>query len=563
MERIKLVYKTEVSDEIELPFRILVLGDFTLKASGTLEDNVPALVTLANFDEILSFLDVCLTLELPNWLNDEGEEALKIEMKILDIHGFSPDAVVNAVPEMSELVRLKQLLMEGKQKKQWNEELLDTLNSVFPEFRKELEGGQKDLIDYILAEINHKLTIQLDAILHHPDFQELESSWRSLYYLVKQVVAGENCEVVLLSVNRAQLEEDFNNSGDIQDSYLYKVVYSDELGQFGGAPYSVIIGNYEFGVSLPDLKLLESCGEVARLSFAPFITGANASILGFERFSDISGVQTIEDMFDRGVQYIKWRSFRETEAARYVGLTLPGFLLRKAYDFKTEYIYSFAYVESPYSLWGNAAFAFAVCMLRSFVKYRWHLDIIGKDGGVVSGLDWVKKYSEASGQPLMPIPVMLSEQNEVELTKLGLIPLTFQKGQGTVTFHSANALQAAIVDRDSNQQADLDRRLSVQLPYLFMVCRISHYIKVIQRDNIGTSKTSQELQDELNAWLVQYVSDMENPSPEVRARRPLRRAQVEVAEVENELSLFNMFLKITPHLRYMGASFSLSLQGKL
>ncbi|MBF0240047.1 MAG: type VI secretion system contractile sheath large subunit, partial [SAR324 cluster bacterium] len=421
----------------------------------------------------------------------------------------------------------------------------------------------KENIDLILAEIDHRLTLQMDEILHQEEFQKLESAWRSLFFLVKQIKGGENCEILVMDLDQNSLLQDFESSSDILDSFLYKITYTDELGSFGGHPYGVIVANYQFGLDAEDLYLLRCCGEVASACYAPFIAGAQPTLLGLEDFSELITAKNLAENIEKNLRFAKWRSVRSHQSSRFIGLTLPEFLLRKPYDFKSEHIRSFPYVESSEYLWGNAAFALASCMLRSFIKYRWPLDIIGSDGGSVDGLMWPRENAISKDQVIIPLKILMTDRVEGELTKLGFIPLTYQKGTQIVSFESANSIQAALVDSGSENSHSLDQRLAVQIPYLLIVCRLSHYIKVIQRDNIGSSKNRQQLEDELNSWLIQYVSDMENPSAEVRARRPLRRARLSVAADEENPSQYKMELTVIPHFRYMGAAFSLSLLGKL
>jgi len=568
MDRVNLVYSTEISENIELPFKILVMGDFSLQSNITsLDEEKPIPVSISSFNDVFSARNVCWQERIPNRLIEGSNHWLDIDIRFRELNNFHPDSVVNAVPEMKSLVKLKRILNYFKNDSSHSEIAFKELEGIPPELLEKLGLDQKvqdkDRINLAIAMISTKLGNQLDEILHHKTFQSLESSWLSLSNLVNQLVAGENCEIELLDINQQVLLEDFDNCGDIEDSFLYKVVYLDELGTYGGKPFSVIIADYAFGAPHPDLRLLEYCGRVASHAYVPFITAASPSLLGLDDFAELADSLHSCDLFEKGVQFAKWRAFRDSDAARFVGMTLPSILLRKPYHWQTETIRSFNYREKGTKLWGNASFAFATCMIQSFIKFRWYMNIVGEEGGMVKDFSWTHDTSISKNQPLISLPVVISERNEAELLKNGFIPLFYDVKKNRVTFHSANSLQAYSGDSFSEKKRSLDERLAVQLPYLFIICRLAHYLKVIQRDNIGTSKTSQQLEEELNDWLIKYVSDMENPIQEVRARRPLRKAILELVEDDLNISSYEMKLSITPHLKYMGSSFSLSLEGKL
>lgn len=568
MDRVNLVYSTEISENIELPFRILVIGNFSFQTTSALLDSEkPVPVTATNFNDVFASRNARLKARIPNRLIEESDIWLDINIPFRKIDDFLPDSIVQAVPEMESLVQLKRVLSLFKSEDDDLVEAYKALEGIPVELLTKL-GLQKDQLDkdtinMALVLISQKLGNQLDEILHNEGFQSLEASWRSLLFLVRQLVTGENCEIDILDVSKSVLLEDIDNCGETEDSFLYKIIYLDEFGIYGGNPFSVIIADYEFESLHQDLRLLEHCGTVASCAYVPFVSAASPALLGMNDFSEISGSENSDQLFHAELQFIKWRSFRDSNAARFIGLTLPSLLLRNPYDYQKETIRSFNYREGEGKLWGNAAYAFSSCMIQSFIKYRWYMNIVGEDGGTVKEFSWTKDNTVSKDQPLVSLPVIISERSEAQLIRNGFIPLVYDVNKNAVVFHSANSLQAYNGNTASEKNLSLDERLAVQLPYLFIICRLAHYLKVIQRDNIGTSKTSQQLEDELNDWLVQYVSDMENPIPEVRARRPLRKARIKLVENETRISEYEMQLSVTPHLRYMGSSFSLSLEGKL
>jgi type VI secretion system protein ImpC len=435
---------------------------------------------------------------------------------------------------------------------------------------REGERIASSLADDMIADIDQKLSAQVDEILHNPEFQKLESAWRSLKFLIDRTDFRENIKVEMMNVSKEDLLDDFEDAPEITKSGLYKQVYTEEYGQFGGQPYAAMVGNYEFGPGSQDLRLLQNLASVATMSHAPFIGAAGAQFFGLESFAGLPNLKDLSSIFDMP-QYIKWQSFRETEDARNVGLALPHFLLRNPYGPDSTPVKSFNYKENVAPgddayLWGNAAFAFASRITDSFAKYRFCANIIGpKGGGAVEDLP-IYQYEAMGGlQTKIPTEVLISERKEYELAEQGFMALTMRKGSDNAAFFSANSVQKpkTFANTPEGKEAELNYKLGTQLPYNFIVSRLAHYLKVIQRENIGTWKERGELETELNKWIGQYVSDQDNPSAAVRSRRPLRKAQIEVADVAGEPGWYKVSLKVQPHFKYMGASFTLSLVGKL
>ena len=435
---------------------------------------------------------------------------------------------------------------------------------------KKVDKISKADVDEMIAEIDNKMSLQLDAIMHNDQFQKLESAWRSLKYLVDKTNFRENIKVEILNVGKDDLLEDFEDSPEIPKSGLYKTVYTAEYGQFGGKPYGAMIGNYEFGPSPQDIKLLQYVASVGAMAHAPFIAAAGPQFFGVDDFQKLPQLKDLKSIFE-GPQYTKWQSFRESEDARYVALALPRFLLRLPYGPDTQPVKAFNYEESvrashEHYLWGNAAFTFASRLTDSFAKYRWCANIIGPmGGGAVEDLPLHQYEAMGAVQTKIPTEVLISERREFELAEEGFIGLTMRKGSDNAAFFSANSVQKPKFFGISKEgkQAELNYKLGLQLPYMFVINRLAHYLKVIQRENIGTWKERTDLDRELNEWIRQYVADQENPSASVRSRRPLRQAQVTVDDVEGEPGWYRVGLKVRPHFKYMGADFTLSLVGKL
>jgi type VI secretion system protein ImpC len=435
---------------------------------------------------------------------------------------------------------------------------------------RKVEKVSKATVDEMIAEIDKKLSLQVDAILHHPEFQKLESSWRSLNFLVDKTDFRENIRLELLNVSKEDLLEDFEDAPEVTKSGLYKTVYTAEYGQFGGKPYGNIIADYEFGPGPQDIKLLQHVASVASMAHAPFIAAAGPEFFGLEDFNGLPNMKDLKSTFE-GPQYIKWNSFRESEDSRYVSLTLPRFLLRLPYGPDTKPVKAFNYEEDvsashEHYLWGNTAFAFATRITDSFAKYRWCTNIIGPlGGGAVEDLPVHQFESMGAIQTKIPTEVLVSDRREFELAEEGFISLAMRKGSDNACFFSANSVQKpkSFGISPEGKEAELNYKLGTEMPYMFVANRLAHYLKVIQRENIGSWKERTDLDRELNAWIRQYIADQDNPSAETRSRRPLRQAQITVEDVEGEPGWYRVGLKVRPHFKYMGAYFTLSLVGKL
>jgi len=431
------------------------------------------------------------------------------------------------------------------------------------------EKVEQKVVDNMIAEIDSRISSQVDEIMHHADFQKLESAWRGLKLVIDRSDFKENIKIEMLSVSKDELMEDFEDAPDITKSGLYKHVYSAEFGQFGGKPYGSIISDFQFGPGAQDVNLLSKLSSVSAMSHAPFIAGAGPQFFGLDSFEGMPNLKDLESIFE-GPQYTKWQAFRESDDSRNVGLTLPRFLLREPYG-EDNASKLFKYEEKVDGskekfLWGNSAFAFATNLTRSYAKYRWTPNIIGpQSGGMIEDLPIHKFSDNGEIKSMAPVEVMLSDRREFELSEQGFMGLTVRKGSDNATFFSANSPQKPkFFGNDAEaKQAETNYRLGTELPYLYVVNRLAHYIKVLQRENIGSWKTRSELENELQTWIRQYVADQDNPPASVRSRRPLREAKITVTEDPGNPGWFRVDMSVRPHFKYMGSSFTLSLAGKL
>lgn len=474
------------------------------------------------------------------------------------------------VPDLLDGLMAETLLRPGQEGYQIAREGVRAFISEVIKSDDPVQAVNKQMVDQMIADIDHALSKQMDVILHEPQFQRLESAWRGLKLLVDRTDFRENIKLEILNASKEDLLDDFENAGDITCSGLYKHVYTAGFGQFGGEPVASIIGNYTFGPAAPDIKLLSYISSVGAMAHAPFITAAGPEFFNLDGFEELPNLKEVKDIF-AGPRHAKWRALRESEDARYLALTMPRFLLRQPYHAEENPTCSFVYREfidglHQNYLWGNTAYLMATRITDSFAQYRWCPNIIGpQSGGTVDDLPVHLYESLGQFQAKIPTEVLISDRKEYELAEEGFIPLTMRKDSDNAAFFSANSIQKTklFARTPEGQLAQTNYKLGSQLPYLFIVNRLAHYLKVLQREQIGSWKERQDLESELNRWIKQYVADQENPSADVRSRRPLRAARVQVHDVGGNPGWYQVVLSVRPHFKYMGASFEISLVGRL
>lgn len=437
------------------------------------------------------------------------------------------------------------------------------------ELTEQLPRIDRQLIDSCIAKIDHCLSEQMDEILHHPEFQQLESSWRNLHFLVKQSHSQDNVKIDCINLSQAELSEDLSDSPELAQSSYYQWLYNQEYAQFGGEPYAATIANYQFSQGASDISLLRQVAAISATAHAPFIAAASPRFFGLKSFADLSHIKALNALLDNPA-YASWHSFRETEEARYIGLTLPAFMQRAPYQPEQHRCRQFAYREKIQTvenyLWGNASFALASRLVDSFARYRWCPNIIGPEsGGTVQEMPL--HFFDTMGEIEMQISTetLIPDRMEKELAEQGFIPLCFRKGSDQATFFSANSAQKPkrYSQSESGNHDSLNSRLGTQLPYLFVISRIAHYLKVLQREQLGSWKEAEDLQRELNNWIKQYVANQDHAPAEIRSRKPLREAQITVSDTANEPGWYQIQIQIRPHFKYMGSDITLSLTGRL
>lgn len=457
-------------------------------------------------------------------------------------------------------------LMEHATNERMSAALRVFINSVL-ESATSIDKIDKSVVDAQVAFIDKKISEQLDEVFHSEAFKTLESSWTSLKFLVGRTDFKKNVKIEVLNVSKDDLKEDFEDSPEIIQSGLYKHVYMDEYDTPGGEPYGALISNFEFTSAPPDVAFLTDLSHVAASAHCPLIGAVGPKFFGKESVQDLPRIEDLENYMDRA-EYIKWRSFRDSEDARYVGLTLPRFLLRLPYGEDTNPVREFNYresvtgVEHSKYLWGNASFAFAANMVRSFIDNGWCVQIRGPEsGGKVEDLP-IHTFDVGKGVEVkIPTEILIPETREFQFANQGFIPLSFYKNRDYACFFSASSSQKPEEYDDPNATANC--RINARLPYLFLTSRLAHYLKVLQRENIGATKSADMLQQELSRWINTLVTQMKNPDPELAATHPLAYGEVSVTENEDNPGFFRVALSVVPHFQVEGIDVSLSLVSKL
>lgn len=426
-------------------------------------------------------------------------------------------------------------------------------------------------IEGLIAAIDKKLSDQMNMILHHEEFQKLEGSWRGLKYLVDNSDPDEMLKIRVLNITKNDLRKTmrrYKGTGWDQ-SPIFKKLYEEEYGQFGGEPYGCLVGDYHFDHTAPDVELLGEMARVAAAAHAPFIAGASPNIMQMTSWQELSNPRDLTKIFGN-TEYTAWRALRESDDSKYVGLTMPRYLSRMPYGATTNPVDEFAFEEdteggshSKYT-WSNSAYAMAANINRSFKEYGWCTSIRGvESGGAVLDLPAHTFPTDDGGVDLKcPTEIAISDRREAELAKNGFMPLVHRKNSDIAAFIGAQSLNkpSEYYDPDATANANLAARL----PYMFACCRFAHYLKCIVRDKIGSFKERADMERWLNDWIINYVDgNPETSSQETKARKPLAAAEVVVEEVEGNPGYYTSKFFLRPHYQLEGLTVSLRLVSKL
>jgi type VI secretion system protein ImpC len=426
-------------------------------------------------------------------------------------------------------------------------------------------------IESIIAEIDRKLSEQINLILHHADFQKLESAWRGLHYLVNNTETDEMLKIRVMNITKNDLGKTLKKfKGTAWDqSPIFKRVYEEEYGQFGGEPFGCLVGDYYFDQSPPDVELLGEMAKVSAAAHTPFIAAASPTVMQMDSWQELANPRDLTKIFTTP-EYAAWRSLRESDDARYIGLAMPRFLARIPYGAKTNPVEEFEFEEdtgaadhSKYT-WANSAYAMAVNINRSFKEFGWCSRIRGiESGGAVEGLPTHTFPTDDGGVDMKcPTEIAISDRREAELAKNGFMPLIHRKNSDFAAFIGAQSLQKPQEYDDPDATANAN--LAARLPYLFACCRFAHYLKCIVRDKIGSFKERDDMQIWLQNWIMNYVDgDPAHSSESTKARKPLAAAEVVVEEVEGNPGYYTSKFFLRPHYQLEGLTVSLRLVSKL
>ncbi len=424
------------------------------------------------------------------------------------------------------------------------------------------------MINARIAQIDHLVSLQLNEVMHHPSFQKLEGSWRGLKYLLDSSETSTQLKIRVINVSKKELLKDLQRAAEFDQSAIFKKVYEDEYGIFGGEPFGALIGDYEFTKHPEDIELLEKMSHVAAAAHAPFLTAAGPQLMNMENFADIGQVRDIAKIYD-STEFAKWKSFRDSEDSRYVGLAMPHILMRLPYGRDTKPVEGFDFEEhvdgtdhSKY-LWGNAAYALGARLTNAFALYGWCAAIRGVEGGgLVEGLPaHTFRTDEGDVALKCPTEVAITDRREKELADNGFIPLVHCKGTDYAAFFSVQSAQKPkLYNKDA---ANANARLSTQLPYILAVSRFAHYLKAMMRDKVGSFMSRSQCERFLNDWIRTYTVGDDDASPAIKAKNPLREARVEVVDVPGKPGAYRAVAFLRPHYQLDELSVSLRLVAEL
>ena len=518
--RVHLTYDVEAAGAVEareLAFVIGVMGDY----SGVTEHPRPRFaervfrqIDFDNFDSVLAELKPRISFRLPSSLIG-GE--LVVDMTFRSLADFEPEHVMEQLAPLDSLRRLH------------SPEAIQTVGR------------------------------HLDRVLHAPQFQALESAWRSLWYLVSNTETGSSLQIRLLDVSQRELFRDSQRAPELDQSHLFKLLYEETYGRGRNDPFGLLLGNFAFGRSAEELELLQTLGGIAAACHAPFIAGASPSMFGVENLRSLSAMRDPGRVF-LSTESARWRAFRASEGAHYVGLALPRWLVRGSYGMRPSLPEDFQYEEDVRGgedlLWGNAAFPFAVCVANAFARYGWCGALRGMEGGgLVEGLPtWVSR-TEDETETRSALETNIGDRREKEFSDLGFLPLVQVKNADYAVFFSASSCAAP--RSYDNDAANANSRLLCQLPYVLTASRFVHYLKVIARDRVGSFHSRGEWENYFNGWISNYVILDDEVSPATKAKYPLREARIEVVEDPGKPGSYRLIAFLRPTFQLDELSVSL------
>ena len=474
--------------------------------------------------------------------------------------------------EVAEVGFLEQAIGATKQTpRDETEELLKTLTREAMNGTVTWDKNLTVTINSAIAAIDKALSKQLSAIMHNEKFQKLEGSWRGLHHLVMNSETSSQLKIRMMNISKKEITRDLEKAVEFDQSQTFKKIYESEFGTAGGEPYSALIGDYEFTSHPDDMNLLANISNIAAAGFCPFISSAGPEMFGFESFTELSKPRDLEKIFD-SAEYIKWRSFRDSEDSRFVTLTMPRVLARLPYGSDTKPIEAFNYEEGRYGsdsarlkhehddyCWMNAAYAMGSVLTRSFAEYGWCTSIRGAEGGgkVENLPSHVFLSDDGDMDQKCPTEIGITDRREAELSKLGFLPLAHYKNTDYAVFFGAQTTQKP--KKFDDPDASANSEISARLPYIMATSRIAHFLKVMARDKVGSFMEASDAEEWLNRWISNYVNNSPDASAEMKARYPLAEAAIEVKEVPGQPGVFSAIAWLRPWLQMEELTASLRL----
>jgi type VI secretion system protein ImpC len=608
--RVALTYDVEIGaavEQRELPFVVGVLGDF----SGLPAEPLPSVrdrkfvqLDRDNFDAVLSAMRPRVAMRVENTLADDGSQ-LGIELTFRALSDFDPAEIVRQVDPLRKLLEVRVALADLHATIAGNDQfegrLLDLLYDTdrLAQIKPQL-GGEGDappdvlrtfvneaglfdgsdrlvdilslvLRDYLdsgyrvsrdirttllmrISMLDGLLSRQLSAILQRPEVQRLEGTWRGLAYLVRHTETGDKLKIKILNISKKDALRDLERAPEFDHSTLFKKIYDEEFGVFGGEPFSVLIGDYEIHRHPQDITLLDHMSAIAAAAHAPFIAAAAPDLFNLSSFQDLGSPRDLDKIFQM-TEYAKWRAFRASEDAKYVALVLPRMLARAPYGRGATRVSDFEFEEHVNGfdhdrfVWANAVYGLATRLTQAFATYGWTAAMRGVEGGgIVSGLPvYTFRTDDGDTAAICPTEIAITDRREKELSELGFIPLVHCKGTDFACFFSAQSChRPSIYDQPA---ANAAARAAAQLPYVLALSRFAHYFKAMMRDKIGSFSSRGETEAFLNRWVAQYVNLDDSASTSTQALRPLRSASIEVSEVRGKQGAYRAVAFLLPNFQ--------------
>jgi len=482
-------------------------------------------------------------------------------------------APAGAQEQVQEISLLDQIVEEGRlardpAQRERGKDMVKEFVAQFLDGHMAVSRDTEAMINARIAAIDHLISLQLNEVMHHPSFQKLEGTWRGLKYLMDRTETSDMLKIKIINVSKKELLRDLQRAPEFDQSAMFKKVYEEEFGVFGGHPFGALIGDYEFGKGPEEMELVEKISQVASAAHAPFISAADSAMFNLDSYTELSNPRDLAKIFDT-TEYAKWKSFRASEDSRYVALTVPHILMREPYGKATRPVDEFDFEEGVDGtdhkkyLWGNAAWALGARITESYAKHGWCATIRGVEGGgLVEGLP-VHNFRTDEGDIAMKCPTeaVITDRREKELADQGFVPLVHCKGTDYAAFFSVQSCQKP--KQYDTDAANANARLSTNLSYILAVSRFAHYLKAMMRDKIGSYMTRGECEAFLNRWIGGYVISTTTASAAQKAKYPLAEARVDVMEVPGKPGAYRAIAFLKPHFQLDELTVSLRLVADL